>query len=341
MRQATQRFPSTFPRRLRLRLKGDRLFLLPWGAVCILSTARLRSSQHLSPKAHQLLRALVWDLAKRHLNPAQLRHLKAYAARQTDLCILLRAICFPQLLAIPILLEDFEATHEADPRLLRYGQRRVKPYLRHLVGPLTDGTRLLTDSDRLAFACALHRSGMTSPDLKAAVLRCVPAHSGMNVPHTLDFRWLVEALGERLAAQRLAASLGAQVTVAPRFMPLPRLQAVSQPPISPVPLTLAAAPFSSPRWAPLLKSHLPKRLYRAVDTGSVTYTVEDLIDTAHLLKQLRVSQPTLTLPSGTLQAVCEHLRERCHQTSRPHGPHPSAPPSSQQLFEKSEDDLPF
>ncbi|KQR02751.1 hypothetical protein [Deinococcus sp. Leaf326] len=140
------------------------------------------------------------------------------------MCILLRAICFPQLLAVPILLEDFEATHEADPRLLRHGQRRVKPYLRHLVGPLTDATRLLTDSDRLAFACALHRSGMTSPDLKAAVLRCVPAHSGMNVPPKLDFRWLVEALGERLAAQRLAASLGAQVTVAPRFTPFPPSQ---------------------------------------------------------------------------------------------------------------------
>lgn len=339
MRQAIQRLPHTFPKRLHLHLKGHRLFLLPWGYVCTLSTARLRSSQQLSPKAHQLLRALVCDLARRHLNPAQLRHLMAYAARQADLCILLRAICFPQLLALPILLEDFEATDEADPLLLQQG---VKPYLRHLVGPLTDATRLLTDSDRLAFACALHRSGMTSPDLKATVLRCVPAHSGMNVPPKLDFRWLVEALGERLTAQRLAASLGAQVTVAPRFIPLPRSQATAQRPSSLTPLTVAAAPFSSPRWAPLLKSHLPKRLYRAVDARSVTHTVEDLIDTAQLLKQLRVSYPTLALPSGTLHAVCENLRERSYRTSRSHGPTPPAQQPSRQPFEMFEDDdLPF
>ncbi|KQR02750.1 hypothetical protein ASF71_21400 [Deinococcus sp. Leaf326] len=78
-----------------------------------------------------------------------------------------------------------------------------------------------------------------------------------------------------------------------------------------------------------------------MNISSVTHTVEDLIDTAHLLKQLRVSHPTLTLPSGTLQAVCEHLRERDHQTSRPHRPHPSAPPPSQQPLDRPEDDLPF
>lgn len=339
MRQAIQRCPQTFPRRLHLRLKGDRLFLLPWGYVCTLATDWLPSSQQLSPRAYQVLRTLVWELARRHLNPAQLRHLKAYAARQADLCILLRAIRFPQLLAVPILLEDFEATYEADPRLLQHG---VKPYLRQLVGPLTDATRLLTDSDRLAFACALHRSGMTSPDLKAAVLRCVPAHSAMKLPLQLNFRWLVEALGERLAAQRLAASLGAQVTVAPRFRPLPRLQTTVTSPSSFFPLTLAAAQFGRPRWPPLLKSHLPKRLYRAVNASGVAHTVEDLIDTAQLIRQLRVSSPTLTLPSGTLHAVCENLRERLYRTSRSHGPTLPAQQPAQQPFEMFEDDdLPF
>ncbi|KQR25545.1 hypothetical protein ASF71_19275 [Deinococcus sp. Leaf326] len=81
--------------------------------------------------------------------------------------------------------------------------------------------QLLTGPDRLRFAQAMHRSGITSPDLKVAVLRCIPAHSRGAVPHDLTFSWLVALHGEQATAQSIMEHLllHETVTVAPPLVP--------------------------------------------------------------------------------------------------------------------------
>lgn len=69
----------------------------------------------------------------------------------------------------------------------------------------------------MRFAQALHRSGITSPDLKVAVLRCIPADSRGTVPRDLTFGWRVALYGDQATAHTIMDHLlfHETVTVAP------------------------------------------------------------------------------------------------------------------------------
>jgi hypothetical protein len=210
---------TTVQERTRLQLKGKRLLLLAQGRIWNISAGRLPREVQLSPEAEQGARDLAWELAHALFSPAQLRHLKAYTARHPDLSTLLCAIRFPAFLTVPVLLQHAQFTTAKERRrLLRY-QGGVKGYLRHLIGDLPRATHLITGLDRLEFARALHRSGLTSPDLKAAILRHIPTDSAGAVPHGLDFKWLITQVGERVAAERLLHGLSERdrINVAPAF----------------------------------------------------------------------------------------------------------------------------
>lgn len=313
---------TTVQERLRLQLKGKRLLLLAQGRIWNISAGRLPREIQLSPAADQAARDLAWELAHRTLPPGQLRDLATYAARHTDLCALLRAIRFPAFLTVPALLQHAQFTTGTERRRLLRHQGGVKTYLRHLIGDLPRATHLITGTDRLEFARALHRSGVTSPDLKAAILRRLPAHSEGHVPAGLDFSWLVSHVGQRVAAERLLQSLSEReaVNVAPAFKrPLLPSRALS-PRFSST--AVNRMPDGLPGLAQPLPLKVPSHHLRGFRIGGsdLSRAVMHLSDTSRLLEEIWVTQPEFVLPRGTLQNVHDHLarvHRRLQQENRP------------------------
>ncbi|MFC5849317.1 PcfJ domain-containing protein [Deinococcus petrolearius] len=300
---------TTVQERLRLQLKGKRLLLLTPGRIRNISAGRLPSEVQLSPEAEQGARDLAWELAHTLLSPAQLRHLKAYTARHRDLSTLLCAIRFPAFLTVPVLLQHAQfTTAQERRRLLRY-QGGVKGYLRSLIGDLPRATQLITGPDRLEFARALHRSGLTSPDLKAAMLRYIPADSAGVVSYGLNFKWLVLQVGERVAAEKLLHGLSERdrVNVAPAFKP-PLFPHRVHPPVS-----IGTAPNRGWGWGrglaqplPLKVQARPGRHFR-IGGRDLNRVIMHLRDTRHLLEEIRVTQPDFLPPRGSLREIHDTL----------------------------------
>jgi hypothetical protein len=300
---------TTVQERTRLQLKGKRLLLLAQGRIWNISAGRLPREVQLSPEAEQGARDLAWELAHTLFSPAQLRHLKVYIARNSDLSTLLCAIRFPAFLTVPVLLQHAQFTTAKERRrLLRY-EGGVKGYLRHLIGDLPRATHLITGLDRLEFARALHRSGLTSPDLKAAILRHIPTDSAGAVPHGLDFKWLITQVGERVAAERLLHGLSERdrINVAPAFK-----RPLFPPRVRP-PVAVGAALNRDWGWGRGLAQPLPLKVQarhsRQFRIGGLdlSHVIMHLRDIHRLLEEIHVTQPDFTPPRGTLREVHDTL----------------------------------
>ena len=189
---------------IRVQLKENRLLLLKGKQLWNISAGRLPQID-LSHNVRQGIRTLALELADRKLNAGQKKALDRHLCESPDLPELLHAIRFPDLLHIHGLSEFVRYAPIRERRLALRHQGGVKKLIRKLAGELpAEALNTLNTAAKVSLAISMHRSGITSPDLKLRVLQTAPADTYGQIT---DFSWYVKGVGETAAAHRMIEAL--------------------------------------------------------------------------------------------------------------------------------------
>jgi len=194
-----------------VQLLGNRLLLLTAGRIFNITWGRFPQDVVLSDQVKSGIETLAWELARRTLSTGAQNQLMALAAsKEHTLERLLLAIQLPELMNMPILLEHVKFLSAKPYRKVRQQRPGLKVYLRQLVGHLPGEVVRQLQQNGLSVAIALNNSGLTSPDVRADILREYLKFNAQtsDVHTTFDLAWYVELLGEQRAARHLNVAFG-------------------------------------------------------------------------------------------------------------------------------------
>jgi len=194
-----------------VQLLGNRLLLLTAGRIFNITWGRFPQDVLLSEQVKSGIQALAWELARRTLNSGAQDQLMALAAsKEHTLERFLLAIQLPELMNMPTLLEHVRFLSAKPYRKVREQRPGLKVYLRQLVGHLPGEVVRQLHQNALSVAITLNDSGLTSPDVRADILREYLKFNPQTsqVCNTFDLAWYVKLLGEQRAARHLKVAFG-------------------------------------------------------------------------------------------------------------------------------------
>jgi len=198
----------------RVQLKGERLLLITGTQLNNVAWGRFPTNAQLSDAMLEGIRSLIWELARKKLSPGALRQLevreqsirRGRVLGTEELGDLLRAVQLPEMMNQPALLGHVQFLDGRAYRQVRRERPSLKAYLNKLVGALPRDVLTNLTPARLSVAVALKASGLSSPDVRAGILRAFAEHNpGATeaVTGDLNLKWYVELLGEDRAGRLL------------------------------------------------------------------------------------------------------------------------------------------